>query len=344
VPADQASADNVTAATTVLTKYGKLEGAAGRGTSWMWKGVPYAKPPVGGLRWRAPQPPQAWDGIRQSTDKFDMATQLAMSKTWIPQGNIIGGEDCLYLNIWRPQSEEKNLPVYVYLHGGANNFGSARLYDGSGIASVSNMVVVIPQYRLGPLGWFNHPALKDGVTLDEASGNFGTLDTIQALKWIRENIAAFGGDPYNVTLTGQSAGGHNTMNLLISPLARGLFQRALCQSAGLELADVDQGIKMADITIEKLLMADGKAADRTAAAAARSKMTNTETAAYLRGKSAGQLISAQLNDRGSLEFHPAYIDGTVIPAGLLDAIGSGNYNRVPIILGACPSNPKLDNY
>lgn len=331
-----AAADNITTlpAPTVLTKYGQLAATAGRGNSWTWKGVPYARPPVGDLRWRAPQPPQAWDGVRQSTDQFDMATQMAMSKTWIPQGNIVGGEDCLYLNIWRPQGDGKDLPVYVYFHGGANNFGSARLYDGSAVASISNMVVVVPQYRLGPLGWFNLPALREGVSAEEASGNLGTLDTIQALRWVRENISAFGGDPDNVTIAGQSAGGHNIMNLLISPLGRGLFQRVLCESAGLNLATMDEGAKMANTTVENLLIADGKAVDRAAAAAMLSRLTNAETAAYLRAKSASQIIRAQINDRGSMEFHPAYVDGTVIPAGLLEAIGSGNYNRVPIILGS----------
>lgn len=335
-PVNAGAADNITTlpAPTVMTKYGQLAGAVGRSNSWTWKGVPYARPPVGDLRWRAPRPPEAWDGVRQSTDQFDMATQMAMSKTWMPQGNISGGEDCLYLNIWRPQSENGNLPVYIYLHGGANNFGGARLYDGSAIASISNMVVVVPQYRLGPLGWFNCPSLKEGVTVEEASGNFGTLDTVQALRWVRENIAAFGGDPDNVTVAGQSAGGHNIMNLLISPLARGLFQRVLCESAGLDLATMDEGIRMANATVENLLIADGKAADHAAAAALRSSMSNAEAAAYLRSKSAGEIIRAQLNDRGSLEFHPAYIDGTVIPSGLLEAIGTGNYSRVPIILGS----------
>jgi para-nitrobenzyl esterase len=322
------------AKTTITTRYGKLAGTVGRGITYTWKGVPFSAPPVGDLRWRAPRDPAPWQGVRHSTESYNQAMQLNMGKTWIPTGTIGGSEDCLYLNVWRPMNEDKNLPVYVWIHGGGNNFGSAKLYDEARLAATSSMVVVVIQYRLGPLGWFNHPALKSGVTLEEASGNFGTLDTIQALKWVKENIAAFGGNPDNVTVAGQSAGGHNVMNLVISPLAGRLFHRAIAQSGGMTVQTVDKGMEMANATIDKLLLADGKAPDMSAAKAMRTTMSNREIAQYLRSQSAEQLIKAQTNERGHMDFHPAYVDGVVLPGNWQAVIESGNYNKVPLILGS----------
>ena len=224
--------------------------------------------------------------------------------------------------------------MYVWIHGGGNNFGAAMLYDGAALASLSNMVVVVIQYRLGPLGWFYHPALKQGVSPEEASCNYGTLDTIQALKWVKENISVFGGDPGVVTVAGQSAGGHNVMNLLVSPLAKGLFHRAIGQSGGMVVQAVSKGTDTANATIDKLLFTDGRAPDLIGAADCRKAMSDADIAGYLRSKSAEEIIRAQINSRGSIEFHPAYADGVVIPGDWKEVILSGSYSRVPVMLGS----------
>lgn len=318
---------------TVQTNYGAIKGVEAGAANWVWEGIPYAKPPVDALRWKAPQDPEPWDGTRNSTDSFDVATQPATSETWNPLGSITGSEDCLYLNIWRPQTDETNLPVYFWIHGGSNVFGGARDYNGASIASRCNMVVVVIQYRLGPFGWFNHPALKTGATVEEKSGNFGTLDTIKALEWVQGNIEAFGGDPNNVTIAGESAGAHNVTNLLISPLAAGLFHRAISESGGLTTTSVDEGIAYANATIDNLLIADGTVEDKAATEKYREAMSYAEIEEYLRGKDTGDIIEAQLNKYGSLDSHCAYEDGVVLPGSVLSTIESGNYNQVPIILG-----------
>lgn len=216
------------------TDYGKLKGYVDENKEVLvWKGVPYAKPPVGELRWAAPEDPEPWHGVRDATSPAKICTQLYTTDKWIRTGVVdpASSEDCLYVDIYRPERPtygHERLPVYVWIHGGSNNFGSARQYDGSVLAARSDVVVVVVQYRLGPLGWLYHPAIQTGgVDKLTDSGNFGTLDHAQALKWIHKNIDAFGGNPHNVTVTGESAGAHNTMNMVISPLGKGLFHLSL---------------------------------------------------------------------------------------------------------------------
>ncbi|MBM4447124.1 MAG: carboxylesterase family protein [Chloroflexi bacterium] len=320
--------------TTVKTVYGKVAGTNAGNDSWVWKGIPYAKPPVGALRWKAPQDPDSWQIVRHSTDTFTPATQPVMSLQWMPANQITGSEDCLYLNIFRPKIGAKNLPVYIWIHGGANFFGGAHRYDASLMASKCNMVVVVIQYRLGPFGWFIHPALNAGGSSEDRSGNYGTLDTIQVLKWVRNNIAAFGGNPDNVAVAGQSAGGFNTMNLIISPLAKGLFHKAISQSAGGGLIPVETGVARANAIIDKLLVADKTCPDLAAATAYRTAMTNEKIEAYLKGKTTHEIMRAAMNDRGAIDNVSPFIDGAVIPGKAADIIASGNYNHVPIILGS----------
>jgi para-nitrobenzyl esterase len=306
----------------VTTQYGDIEGFYNSEGAVVWKSVPFAKPPVGDLRWKAPQDPEAWDGVRDATADCPPCTQLITGADWIRTGTAEGSEDCLYLSIYRPRARKKNLPVYVWIHGGSNNFGKALHYDGSAIATRSNMVVVVLQYRLGPLGWLYHPALQDGNP-ETDSGNFGTLDNIQALKWIQENIEAFGGDPGNVTITGESAGAHNVMNLVISPLAAGLFHRAMSQSGGMTTDSVAEGIGQAGVTIAALLAADMLPG-----------VPGGDVEAYLRSKSSGDIFEAYYAEEGTLPTYDAYQDGHVLPGSVVSTIRSGNYNKVPIILGA----------
>ena len=324
--------------TTVPTWYGKVAGADAGNDSWVWKGVPYAKPPVGALRWKAPRNPHPWHGVRHSTDKFDVATQPLMSPLWVPANQVVGSEDCLYVNVFRPKKSCRNLPVLVWIHGGANYFGGAPGYDGSILASQSNMMVVVIQYRLGPLGWFNFPALNSQGTAEDKSGNYGTLDTIKAVKWVRDNIRAFGGNPHNITVGGQSAGGFNTLNLLVSPLAKGLFQRAFILSAGGGDIPASTGIIQANAVIDKLLAADGKTRDG---------MSDAEIAAYMRGKSAYDIERAlMVNGSIPLGSISPFIDGAVIPGAFADMISAGEYSKIPITLGttAYETKPFLPLY
>ncbi|HEV8209230.1 MAG TPA: carboxylesterase family protein [Vicinamibacterales bacterium] len=333
----------------VNTAYGAIQGTlSSDGTTMIWQGVPYAKPPVDDfvyqnyLRWKAPQEPAPWQGVRDATKPALKCTQLNTTDDWLRTGEIDkdSGEDCLYVNVFRPNSSKK-LPVYVWIHGGSNNFGSAREYGGAELAVRSDVVVVVVQYRLGPIGWFFHPALQSGTDPLSDSGNFGTLDSLQALKWIQKNIAAFGGDPNKVTVTGESAGAHNTMNLVISPLGKGLFNGAMYESGGMAPVTADSGRASANDYVEKLLMfKDGVSTPVSSATRAvykqkRIDMENAGTlASYLRGSKAGDLFLAILK-YGSVPTFPIIMDGNVMPlGGWIPAIRSGNYNKMPIILGS----------
>ena len=331
----------------VNTNYGTLKGYVDEVNEVLiWKGVPYAKSPVGELRWKAPQNPELWSGVRDATLPGKKCTQAQTTKEWLRTGIVDpdSSEDCLYLDIYSPQRSAYHLlPVYVWIHGGSNNFGSGRDYDGSVLANQSGVVVVVIQYRLGPLGWFYHPAIQTGGA-DKLtdSGNFGTLDHGQALKWIQENIESFGGDPYNVTITGESAGAHNVMNMVVSPLGQGLFHRAMSQSGGMRTvppvtttdAKITPGRTQANDIIEKLIRYK-EGVDATTAKTRRTAMENDGTLqAYLRATTAGDFFLAILT-YGSIPTFPIIEDGTVMPeGGWIPAIKAGKHNKVPIILGS----------
>jgi len=318
------------------THYGKLRGYAEDGTL-IWKGVPYAAPPVGALRWKAPHRPAAWHGVRDATQPAEPCTQPVTTRRWIRTGKATGSEDCLYVDIYRPQHpafQRVRLPVYVWIHGGSNNFGSALQYDGRNLADRANMVVVVVQYRLGPMGWFFHPALQSGGDPLTDSGNFGTLDHVRALRWVRSNIAAFGGDPHNVTIAGESAGAHNVMNMVVSPLGAGLFEHAVSESGGMTTDTPAEGLALARTTIERLIRAKEQVSADVAAQRRQEMEDNGTLEAYLRDTDAGTIIEAILQF-GSMDTYDAVEDGTVIPeGGWIPAINSGHYNQVPIILGA----------
>jgi para-nitrobenzyl esterase len=331
------------------TDYGKLKGYVNEDNDVLvWKGVPYAKPPVGDLRWAAPQDPAPWHGVRDATSPANKCTQLFTTEEWLRTGVVDpdSSEDCLYVDIYRPKRptyEWERLPVYVWIHGGSNNFGSARQYDGSVLAARSDVVVVVVQYRLGPIGWLHHPAIQTkGVDKLTDSGNFGTLDHVQALKWIRDNIDAFGGNPHNVTVTGESAGAHNTMNLVISPLAKGLLHKAMSESGGMRTVPPETttdpkivpGRIQANDIIEKLIRFKENV-DATTAKTRRIAMeTDGTLEAYLRETTAGDFFLAILK-YGSVPTFPAIEDGTVMPVGgWIPAIEAGKYNKMPIILGS----------
>ena len=195
-----------------------------------FKGVPYARPPVGELRWRPPQPAAAWTGERDATRVGAICIQPpANGDNGV--GPLPMSEDCLTLNVWAPVERDGPLPVMFWIHGGGlnNGSGTAALYDGTRLAKRAVVVVTI-NYRLGRLGFFDHPALAAERDADEPAANYGLMDVVAALRWVRDNAAAFGGDPDNVTIFGESAGGALVTRLMISPEARGLFHRAVVQS------------------------------------------------------------------------------------------------------------------
>jgi para-nitrobenzyl esterase len=216
--------------TIVESAYGKLQGEQIDGV-FAWKGVPFAKPPVGSLRFRAPELPDSWEGIRDATSFSPVApqTQREIMEFF---GNDVSNmnEDCLYLNVWSPGADNKKRPVMVWIHGGAfvSGSGSSSWYDGASFAAQGDVVVVTINYRLGILG-FLHLGEIGGAEY-ATSGNCGILDQVAALKWVQDNIAAFGGDPNNVTVFGESAGAMSIGVLLGFPSAQGLFHKAILQS------------------------------------------------------------------------------------------------------------------
>jgi para-nitrobenzyl esterase len=211
---------------TVSTVCGLVAGKREEGIR-VFLGIPYASPPTGALRWRPPAEPESWPGVRRALKYGPSCPQKKVPLFDVGRMD----EGCLYLNIWTPAvSEDDNLPVMVWIHGGSLAFGSGgqSLYNGNALAKDSVIVVTI-NYRLGPLGFLAHPALTD-ESFEQSSGNYGILDQIAALEWVRSNIRRFGGNPDNVTIFGQSAGGLSVAVLMSSHRAAGLFQRAVCQS------------------------------------------------------------------------------------------------------------------
>ncbi|HTL68700.1 MAG TPA: carboxylesterase family protein, partial [Lacunisphaera sp.] len=208
----------------VMTESGLVQGTAAEGLT-IYRGIPFAAPPVGDLRWRAPQPAAKWQGVR-AADKFAPDPYQGDGK-----GNV--SEDCLYLNIWTPaKSPGDKVPVLVWIYGGGFSFGSTStpVHNGEHLAR-KGVVLVSINYRVGPLGFLAHPELS-AESPQHVSGNYGLLDQIAGLQWVKKNIAAFGGDPDKVTIFGESAGGIAVSMLCASPEAKGLFRGAISQSGG----------------------------------------------------------------------------------------------------------------
>ncbi len=304
---------------------GPIEGqASARALAWEYLGIPFAAPPVGDLRWRAPQAPAAWSDIRQATELADYCPQFLYFTN-----EFAGSEDCLYLNVFRPQSQDRDLPVFVWIHGGGNNNGDTGqetpAYDGARLAERGDMVVVTVQYRLGALGWLYHPSLAGDSALD-ASGNYGTLDLVRALEWIQSNAAAFGGDADNVTIAGESAGGANVLSLLISEQATGLYQKGIIQSLGGSVTPVERALDASN-TLVADLMAFAGLPDM--------QLSDAELADFLRDTDVFTLLS--------LARTPEIIgDGTVLPVEGYDLIDSGAFpGKVPLLFGTNRDEYKL---
>ena len=335
-------------ATRTSTSSGLVVGFVDQLGSHAWQGIPFAAPPTGDLRWRAPQPPAPWEGDLATLQPGNLCPQYASALSGAgdtPTGGITGSEDCLYLNVWAP-ADASNLPVMLWLHGGGNSIGHGGSYSGDPLAVKENVVVVTINYRLGPLGWFSHPALASGDPLDD-SGNYGTLDAIAALKWARDNIAAFGGDPNNVTLFGESAGAADTLALMASPLAKNLFHRAIVQSGGFRTSTVANAQNFVDAespghifsareVVNQLLVKDGSAADRGTAKSQQEDTANAEIKSYLYGKTAEEILAVYDGGGfGMINFVQLVADGHVLPEAPAEEIFASpqTYNAVPVILG-----------
>ena len=345
---------------------GEVVGTVGRYGAHVWRGIPYAAPPVGERRWRAPEPPARWEGTREALAFSGHCPQLASPFAGVEgkRGSLSGTEDCLYLNVYAPRFEPgavpaggARLPVMVWIHGGGNTIGLADFYDGGNLAVQGGVVVVTINYRLGPLGWFRHAALREGEAgADERSGNFGTLDLIRALGWVRENISGFGGDPERVTIFGESAGGRNVASLLLSPRAAGLFQRGIVQSGGTNLgplADAENfsddaepgGRNSSNEVIARMLVAAGEAASRDAAKARIGAMGPAALAAWLRARTPAELFAPYRSEaqEGLLDVPQVFADGEVLPSGdpLAHFASPKGWNRMPVVLGTNKDENKL---
>jgi para-nitrobenzyl esterase len=310
------SASYCVANPVVDTPAGKLEGRS-EGAISVFKGIPYALPPVGQLRWKAPAPMPRWQGVK-SAAAFGAACMQPISKLPNIYTDDPGplSEDCLTLNIWAP-ADARNAPVFFWIHGGALLGGSSaeRMYDGAKLAA-HGVVVVSINYRVGVFGFLAHPELSAESPLG-ISGNWGILDQIAALKWVKQNIASFGGDPANVTIAGQSAGGLSVMYLLASPEARGLFAKAIAQSAYMittpELKEAKYGLPSAEQSGVALAAALHKPDIKA-----------------LRAMDAEELTTAAAMAR----FSPfGAVDGHVLKRQLVDTLDAGEQAPVPLMAG-----------
>jgi para-nitrobenzyl esterase len=307
----------------VQVESGQLAGATSADDSvTVFKGIPYAAPPVGELRWQPPQPPHTWAGVRPADTFGPICPQLGPPPGSFYQQEFYlheepQSEDCLYLNVWTAAQEESDRrPVMVWFHGGALVEGSGSLpsFHGETLAR-KGVVLVTVNYRLGVFGYFAHPALS-AESAQHVSGNYGLLDQIAALRWVRDNITAFGGDPGNVTIFGQSAGAMSVFALLVSPLAGGLFQRAIGQS----------GSPFSFRELRRLDQAEQAGAERAAAWGANDL---TE----LRALSTATLLGTR--DPVSFANRPGLtIDGWALPDNPAKMMADGRRHPAAVLVGA----------
>lgn len=289
----------------------------------VWQGVPYAAPPVGARRWQPPQPAAPWPGLRAATAPGDVCPQPMTQLPGDARSGVRGAEDCLYLNVYAPAAPTAaaapgaRTPVMVWIHGGSFRSGAGSDYAAEVLAREQGVTVVTLNYRLGALGFLAAPALEDGAG---SSGNYGLLDQQAALRWVRANIAAFGGDPRNVTVFGESAGGMSICAQLASPLSRGLFDRAVIQSGPCTAQGVTTPLS---------------AALATGSAYARALGCAPQDAACLRAVPAARLLEVAVPGNrvpGAVEF-PLVSGDRALPRAPAEVFAAGGGLRVPVLLG-----------
>lgn len=336
------SASASPAAVVRSTSLGLVEGVdQSRSTgTYSWLGIPYAEPPVERLRWRAPVTHRPWRGVRETRHFGDGCIQEGRLFSPAPSGphygldirdglkKPVGAEDCLTLNVFRPSTHRKNLPVIVFIHGGSNMVGYSAdpMYDGRELARRAGAVVVTVNYRVGVFGWLDLPALKTGEPAGD-SGNFGTLDQLEALRFVHRNAHAFGGDPSNVTVMGESAGAVNVWALMVSPLSKGLIDKAIPLSGGLNFATPSAARTYAEKFVDE---AEGRA------------QGEGDAARRLRAMPADALIRAQVRLGEDVGDAPRVIpDGSVLPKDPYAAIEAGDYRDIPVLAGNTEEEGKL---
>jgi para-nitrobenzyl esterase len=296
------------------TPLGQVQGKADAGIR-VFKGLPYAEAPVGLLRWTPPKPAPAWQGVRKAV-QYGPACMQPQTQGIYADGPSHMSEDCLTLNVWSP-ADAAGAPVLVWIHGGAllSGFSNEPMYDGSALAA-RGIVVVSINYRLGVFGYLANPQLS-AESPQGVSGNYGLLDQIQALRWVRDNIPSFGGDPGNVTIAGQSAGGLSVLYLMVAPDARGLFQKAIAESSYM-------------ISTPELKQARYGAPSAEASGAALAAKLGAANIADLRAMDARKLNTAAV----MAGFSPlGVVDGKVLPKQMVDAFDAGEQAHVPVLAG-----------
>jgi para-nitrobenzyl esterase len=322
----------------VQIESGKLSGVASADGVIAFKGIPYAAPPVGDLRWRAPQSPQAWDGVRHADAFGPRCVQPSRRENSISYfGPEAESEDCLFLNVWTPAlGADQKLPVMVWIHGGAFYVGSGALalFNGEYLASRGVAVVTI-NYRLGRLGFLAHPELTKQFGF---SGNYGLLDQIAALQWVARNIAAFGGDPACVTIFGQSAGSISGSLLMASPLAKGLFHRVIGQSGAL-FGPAAESCNTGD-SLQSLAAAERTGVEFVHGLGARSladlraRPARGIQLSHRRGGT-GSGVNNNPSDpaRGVFDTNWPILDGYLLPESPFDLFARGKQIDVPLLSG-----------
>ncbi|MBN1934368.1 MAG: carboxylesterase family protein [Anaerolineae bacterium] len=300
----------------IKTVHGIVEGVtAPHSGIRIFKGIPFAAPPVGDLRWKPPQPVENWEGVRKADQFGPRAMQLRMFGDMGFRSNGMS-EDCLYLNVWTPaQSDEERLPVLVYFYGGGNmaGDGSEPRYDGESMAC-QGIVTLTMNYRLSVFGFLAHPELAK-ESLHHASGNYGYLDQTAALRWVQQNIAAFGGDPARVTIAGESAGSISVSVQMVSPLAKDLIAGAIGESGA-----------AINPTLAPVSLAEAEQAGLAFATSA-----GASSLAELRAMPAEQLL--QITDRPNFPFAVGTVDGYFLPQFPADIFAAGKQAHVPLLAG-----------
>ena len=330
---------------SVSTSSGVVQGVEKRNII-IYEDIPYAKPPVGYLRWKAPRRITVPVEIAPKENNFCIQRPSNLGGA-DGEGPYVGTEDCLYLDITVPKKQnEKNLPVMFWIHGGGNTSGLKDLYDFSKMVSRHDVIVVRINYRLGPFGWFSHPAIQSFQDGDDKTSNFGTLDIIMALEWVNKNIENFGGDSENVTIFGESAGGHNVLSLLVSKKAKGLFHKAISMSG-----------YTTTISVENAFKSDKKSSTYNySSSKIVEKLTSRFNLNNFQGNTTNSKIREMLLTISAEDFFEPYTerasydeiplmtaDGIVIPmVGIKKALSDPNHvNKVPTIAGSNRDEVKL---
>lgn len=333
---------------------GELIGFENASGGHSWLGIPYAAAPVGDLRWRAPRPYAAWSGRREALEPGSPCIQYGSPLGGVGDaGSRQGSEDCLFLNVYAPRLSPseingQRLPVMVWIHGGGNTVGHAAFYDGQVLAQRERVIVVMINYRLGPFGWFVPPeniSLTANTQDPDLSGNYGNLDVVAALRWVRDNAAAFGGDASNVTVLGESAGATNALALLVTPAAEGLFHRLIVQSLGFGFArtpSIDSPFGTAQV-LRRSLIASGRAKDATEAGRIAATMTAAEQGTFLRSLDPWTLYGTYRSDGDYDRVPTVFQDGQVIRRGDLRELlaDPATHIDVPVIVGTNRDEPKI---